>query len=184
MLYPTYLSSFSRLLEKDIRPISLYSVLRGKSAASKSVQPPSIPPPTSTKPTNPSSSSSSSSSFSTKPTKPSTSPIIIKDSQVRSTAKPSSPQLLSTDSFNAKNTLIKPVNQLIGGFGRYLFMLLLERSIQLISFPYVPSTLSTLPLVPPIPHRPRNNRGSSAVVTNLSSRRSGWCLHFRVPLSL
>ena len=161
MLYPTYLSSFSRLLEKDIRPISLYSVLRGKSAASKSVQPPSIPPPTSTKPTNPSSSSSSSSS-----------------------AKPSSPQLLSTDSFNAKNTLINPVNQLIGGFGRYLFMLLLERSIQLISFPYVPSTLSTLPLVPPIPHRPRNNRGSSAVVTNLSSRRSGWCLHFRVPLSL
>ena len=181
MLYPTYLSSFSRLLEKDIRPISLYSVLRGKSAASKLVQPPSIPPPTSTKPTNP---SSSSSSFSTKPAKPSTSPIIIKDSQVRSTAKPSSPQLLSTDSFNAKNTLINPVNQLIGGFGRYLFMLLLERSIQLISFPYVPSTLSTLPLVPPIPHRPRNNRGSSAVVTNLSSRRSGWCLHFRVPLSL
>lgn len=178
MLYPTYLSSFSRLLEKDIRPISLYSVLRGKSAASKSVQPPSIPPPTSTKPTN------LSSSFSTKPAKPSTSPIIIKDSQVRSTAKPSSPQLLSTDSFNAKNTLIKPVNQLIGGFGRYLFMLLLERSIQLISFPYVPSTLSTLPLVPPVPHRPRNNRGSSAVVTNLSSRRSGWCLHFRVPLSL
>ena len=178
MLYPTYLSSFSRLLEKDIRPISLYSVLRGKSAASKSVQPPSIPPPTSTKPSN------LSSSFSTKPAKPSTSPIIIKDSQVRSTAKPSSLQLLSTDSFNAKNTLIKPVNQLIGGFGRYLFMLLLERSIQLISFPYVPSTLSTLPLVPPVPHRPRNNRGSSAVVTNLSSRRSGWCLHFRVPLSL
>ena len=180
MLYPTYLSSFSRLLEKDIRPISLYRVLRGKSSASKSVQPPSNPPPTSTKPTN----SSSSSSFSTKPTKPSTSPIIIKDSQVRSAPKPSSPQLPSTDSFSTKNTLIKPVNQLIGGFGRYLFMLLLERSIQLISFPYVPSALSTSPLVPPIPHRSRNNRGSSAVVTNLSSRRSGRCLHFRVPLSL
>ena len=140
MLYPTYLSSFSRLLEKDIRPISLYSVLRGKSSAPKPVQPPSIPPPTSTKPANSSPSlSSSSSSSSTKPIKPSTSPIVIKDSQVRSTAKPSSPPLPSSDSFNTKNTLIKPINQLIGGFGRYLFMLLLERSIQLISFPYVPS---------------------------------------------
>ena len=66
MLYPTYLSSFSRLVERDIRPISLVNVLRGKSTASKAVQPPSIPPPASFKTASNSFSSSSSSSSSSK----------------------------------------------------------------------------------------------------------------------
>ena len=34
MLYPTYLSSFTHLLQADIRPISLLSVLRGNSSRS------------------------------------------------------------------------------------------------------------------------------------------------------
>lgn len=47
MLYPTYLSSFTHLLQADIRPISLLSVLRGNSSRSFfSTKPVIEPPPT------------------------------------------------------------------------------------------------------------------------------------------
>ena len=45
MLYPTYLSSFTHLLQADIRPISLFSVLRGNSSRSFFSTKPVIGPP-------------------------------------------------------------------------------------------------------------------------------------------
>ena len=45
MLYPTYLSSFTHLLQADIRPISLLSVLRGNSSRSFFSTKPVIEPP-------------------------------------------------------------------------------------------------------------------------------------------
>ena len=45
MLYPTYLSSFTHLLQADIRPFSLLSVLRGNSSRSFFSTKPVIEPP-------------------------------------------------------------------------------------------------------------------------------------------
>ena len=45
MLYPTYLSSFTHLLQADILPISLLSVLRGNSSRSFFSTKPVIEPP-------------------------------------------------------------------------------------------------------------------------------------------
>ena len=128
MLYPTYLSSYRNLLKKDITPISLMNVFMGDRSKKPNVskQEP-VPPPEQPIKATPKLSATSYRHVS--------GPITISDRQTTAVMREMEdiPNIPAKEAGIAKNS----VNPVIGCFGRYSWMLFLERAVQLIAFPLV-----------------------------------------------
>lgn len=127
MLYPTYLSSYTHLVQSDITPISISTIFGKNVTRFFSTKPVVAPPP-------PESTAEALPNTRAVPRK-NVSPITIPDQ--RSTEVLSNRGKSTTRIQNETPIRSKAVNPLIGGFGRFIGMLLVERSIQLFSFPYV-----------------------------------------------
>lgn len=134
MLYPTYLSSYRNLLKKDISPFSLMKVLIGDKPRSWIPKKPVVSPPAeemkpAEKPT--------SQKITATTRRTAAKPITISDAHSRAVLR-GTEELPQQMKVAAKETpLSQGVNPIIGGFGRYLFMLLMERGLQVMLFPMV-----------------------------------------------
>ena len=133
MLYPTYLSSYRNLLKKDISPFSLMKVLVGDKPRSWIPKKPAVSPPEEAKPAE----KPASQKITATTRRTAAKPITISDAHSRAVLRGTEELPPQMKVIAKETTAPRGVNPIIGGFGRSLFMLFMERGLQVMLFPMV-----------------------------------------------
>lgn len=179
MLYPTYLSSHRNLLKKDISPFSLMKVLMGDKPRSWIPKKPVVSPPEKTQsPEKQPGEKLTSQKITATTRRAAAKPITISDAHSRAVLRGTEELPQQMKVVTKETTLPQGVNPIIGGFGRYLFMLFMERGLQVMLFPMV-RVFSTCNSDPSFcqgrRHHSQSSYGSSGDARRWSCRSLRFC---------